>query len=114
MEWALVVSRNHDKEIAAADYPKIRLYTVPKRQAAQPATDVEAEWLVCSKRTVSYFSAVDTKFVSAHAEIDGLTAVVWSDVVPKPVAVRFAWHQVAEPNLMNNAGLPASPFRTDR
>jgi sialate O-acetylesterase len=27
--------------------------------------------------------------------------------------VRFGWHQVAEPNLANQEGLPASPFRTD-
>ena len=28
-----------------------------------------------------------------------------------PVAVRFAWHKLAEPNLVNAAGLPAAPFR---
>jgi sialate O-acetylesterase len=28
--------------------------------------------------------------------------------------VRFGWHEIAEPNLSNKAGLPASPFRTDR
>jgi sialate O-acetylesterase len=39
--------------------------------------------------------------------------LVASDAVPKPVAVRFAWRDDAEPNLMNKAGLPASPFRTD-
>jgi len=39
--------------------------------------------------------------------------VVSSPEVEKPVAVRFGWHQLAEPNLMNEAGLPASPFRTD-
>jgi sialate O-acetylesterase len=33
--------------------------------------------------------------------------------VAKPVAVRFAWSEDAEPNLVNGAGLPASPFRTD-
>ena len=42
----------------------------------------------------------------------GGTVVVSSPQVPKPVAVRFGWHQTAEPNLMNKAGLPASPFRT--
>jgi hypothetical protein len=26
--------------------------------------------------------------------------------------VRFGWHQMAEPNLVNGAGLPASPFST--
>ena len=55
----------------------------------------------------------DKKFVEAQAEIDGDTVVVHADSVPKPVAVRFGWHQEAEPNLSNKEGLPASPFRTD-
>lgn len=55
----------------------------------------------------------DQKFMPATATIDGETLVVASDAVPKPVAVRFAWRDDAEPNLLNKAGLPASPFRTD-
>lgn len=55
----------------------------------------------------------DKKFVKATAKIEGDTVVVTADGVTKPVAVRFGWHQLAEPNLSNGAGLPASPFRTD-
>lgn len=55
----------------------------------------------------------DQKFVEAKAEINGDTLVVSSEQVQKPAAVRFAWNAVAEPNLFNKAGLPASPFRTD-
>jgi sialate O-acetylesterase len=55
----------------------------------------------------------DKKFVEAKADIDGKTVVVHADGVSKPVAVRFGWSQIAEPNLANKAGLPASPFRTD-
>ena len=55
----------------------------------------------------------DEKFVEAKATIEGDTLVVTSDAVQKPVAVRFAWSPIAEPNLFNKAGLPASPFRTD-
>jgi sialate O-acetylesterase len=51
--------------------------------------------------------------LEAKAEIDGSTVLVWNDGVAKPAAVRFGWHQEAEPNLMNKEGLPASPFRTD-
>ncbi|GIW81112.1 MAG: hypothetical protein KatS3mg105_2919 [Gemmatales bacterium] len=58
-------------------------------------------------------AGADKKFVKANAEIDGNEVVVWSDEVAKPVAVRFGWHQEAEPNLANKNGLPASPFRTD-
>ena len=31
--------------------------------------------------------------------------------VQAPTRVRFAWHKLAEPNLVNRAGLPASAFR---
>lgn len=55
----------------------------------------------------------DHKFVPASAEIDGDTVIVSSSKVQDPVAVRFGWDQLAEPNLVNGAGLPASPFRTD-
>jgi sialate O-acetylesterase len=55
----------------------------------------------------------DQKFVDAKATIDGETVIVESDQVADPRAVRFAWHGLAEPNLFNKAGLPASPFRTD-
>jgi len=55
----------------------------------------------------------DEKFVAATATIDGGSVVVQSEEVAKPVAVRFAWTDTAEPNLFNAEGLPASPFRTD-
>ena len=54
----------------------------------------------------------DRQFVEASAVIDGDTVVVSSTAVTNPVAVRFAWHTTAEPNLVNGAGLPAGAFRT--
>jgi len=56
----------------------------------------------------------DGKFVKAQAVIDGNTVVVSSDAIAKPSAARFAWHQEAQPNLINKEGLPAGPFRTHR
>jgi sialate O-acetylesterase len=56
----------------------------------------------------------DRKFVWAEATLDGDTALVSSDQVPNPVAVRYAWSDnPAGCNLYNREGLPASPFRTD-
>lgn len=55
----------------------------------------------------------DRKWVWATAKIEGETVVVWSDEVPEPVAVRYAWAQNPVCNLVNEAGLPAAPFRTD-
>jgi len=59
-------------------------------------------------------AGADRKFVWAEARIEGETVVVHSDQVPQPVAVRYAWANNPEGcNLFNQAGLPASPFRTD-
>jgi sialate O-acetylesterase len=66
-------------------------------------------------RPLSHFTIAgeDEKFAPATATIEQDTVVVQSDAVAKPVAVRFAWSDTAEPNFFNKAGLPASPFRTD-
>jgi len=56
----------------------------------------------------------DRKFVWANARVEGDTVVVRSDQVRAPVAVRYAWADNPVCNLFNQAGLPASPFRTDR
>jgi len=55
----------------------------------------------------------DGKWVWADAKIDGDRVIVWSDKVPVPFAVRYAWADNPTCNLYNGAGLPASPFRTD-
>jgi len=55
----------------------------------------------------------DKVFYPADAKIKGKTVVVSSSKVKNPVAVRFAWKAVPDPNLFNAENLPASPFRTD-
>jgi sialate O-acetylesterase len=55
----------------------------------------------------------DKTFVSAEVRIEGDSVVAWSERVPKPMAVRYAWLDSPDCNLVNRAGLPASPFRTD-
>ena len=60
-------------------------------------------------------AGVDKKFVWAHAKIENNHVVVWSEKVPNPAAVRYAWADNPEgANLYNKEGLPASPFRTDQ
>jgi sialate O-acetylesterase len=58
-------------------------------------------------------AGADRKFVWADARIEGDTVVVWSKGVSHPVAVRYAWADNPQSSLYNQAGLPASPFRTD-
>ncbi len=55
----------------------------------------------------------DKNFLPAVAEINADKIIVSCNKIEKPVAVRYGWSHTAEPNLCNNAGLPASSFRTD-
>ena len=55
----------------------------------------------------------DRVFHPAVARIVKGNVIVSSREVAKPVAVRFAWNERANPNLVNAAGLPARSFRTD-
>ena len=54
----------------------------------------------------------DFVFHPATATIEGEELIVSSPHVPQPQAVRYGFTSTATPNLMNQAGLPASPFRT--
>jgi sialate O-acetylesterase len=58
-------------------------------------------------------AGADHKFVGASARIEGDTIVVENGSVEHPLAVRYAWQDFPICNLYNQAGLPASPFRTD-
>jgi len=60
-------------------------------------------------------AGADKKWYWAEAQIVGRNQVkVWSSSVPKPVAVRYAFNNNPKnPNLTNDSGLPASPFRSD-
>ena len=59
-------------------------------------------------------AGADKHFVWADATVDGETVVVSSPAVASPVAVRYGWaDNPTGCHLFNNAGLPASPFRTD-
>ena len=53
----------------------------------------------------------DGVYRTANAAIDGARVVLTAERIDTPAAVRFAWDHCAEPNLMNEAGLPASAFR---
>ena len=60
-------------------------------------------------------AGADRKWYWAHAKIVAKDTIeVWSDSVKKPVAVRYAFNNnPRNPNLTNDTGLPAAPFRTD-
>ncbi|GAB3824600.1 sialate O-acetylesterase [Pontibacter rugosus] len=60
-------------------------------------------------------AGADKKFVWAKARVVGDKVEVWSEEVPDPKYVRYAWADNPDgANLYNKEGLPASPFRTDQ
>lgn len=51
---------------------------------------------------------------AANAVIKGDSVILSSPDVQNPVAVRFAWSNLATPNLVNGAGLPTPAFRAGK
>ena len=63
MEWKVTNTKNADKEITAANYPDIRLFTVKKRVSKEPQENLEdGQWSVCTPQSVPDFSAVGYYF----------------------------------------------------
>jgi sialate O-acetylesterase len=58
MEWSVKSSKDPEKEIAEAKYPKIRLFTVTKATSDTPQADCKGQWVECAPETVPNFSAV--------------------------------------------------------
>jgi sialate O-acetylesterase len=57
-------------------------------------------------------AGADGRFVEAQARVEGDTVVASSPQVAVPDAVRYGWADDPACNLVNQAGLPASPFRS--
>ncbi|MBT5534294.1 haloalkane dehalogenase [Candidatus Poribacteria bacterium] len=58
MQWTVGNSDDAEAEIAAADYPQIRLMSVPRTVSGTPTDSVDVQWTECSPESVRGFSAV--------------------------------------------------------
>ena len=81
MQWTVQNSANSKEEIAAANYPNIRLFYVKRTIAHEPQTDCEGSWIECSPETIPGFSAVAYFFGrELHKELNvpiGLIHTSW-------------------------------------
>jgi sialate O-acetylesterase len=82
MQWSF--NNNVDngaEEVAAAEYPGIRLITVPRITANTPQEDFEGQWVPCTPESVKPFSAVGYFFGRIlHRELNvpvGLISTNW-------------------------------------
>lgn len=53
---------NEEQEIAAANYPQLRMFTGKTAKSYEPQDSIEGEWLVCTPENVPGFSAVGYLF----------------------------------------------------
>jgi sialate O-acetylesterase len=86
MELPLATVNNAEAEVAAADFPDIRLFQVPKKVAQFPIDDIESgEWNICTPKSVSNFSAVGYFFGRhLHQQLKvpvGLLETAWGGTV---------------------------------
>ncbi|MHC4508673.1 MAG: sialate O-acetylesterase [Planctomycetota bacterium] len=108
MQWAVRQATNAEQEIAEADYPNIRLFTVERSVADQAQSDCKGSWTSCSPETVPGFSAVgyffgrelykklDVPIGLIHTSWGGTPAEAWTrrgalkaDADFKPILERY-------------------------
>ena len=58
MSWPVSRSNDAGREIAAAAWPQIRIFTVAARASRNPCQDVDGRWEECSPDSVGSFSAL--------------------------------------------------------
>ena len=58
MKWLVNDSKDAQSEIAAAKYPKIRIFTVRNKASDKPESNCDGKWEVCDPSTAGNFSAV--------------------------------------------------------
>jgi sialate O-acetylesterase len=85
MQWGMRGVDNSTEEIAAADHPQIRLYTVPNVVGFQPQELAQGSWQVCSPQTITNFTAVGYFFGrKLNGELDvpiGLINSSWGGTI---------------------------------
>ncbi len=81
MQWTVSQSGDAEHEVAAADWPGIRLYAEPLHVATEPQNDARGRWAVCDPVTAADFSAAAYYFGRhMHKELGvpiGLVLVAW-------------------------------------
>ena len=111
----IALAKNYKQQKVTYSGPQYRQMQVKKNKVVLSFSHTGSGLTSQDGKPLTFFTLAgpDGKFVPAEAVIKGNKVVVSAKTVDKPIAVRFAWHEAAQPNLFNKGGLPAVPFRTD-
>lgn len=112
---ALIANKQVYKQDIIAYGPTYKKFRKDGNRIRVRFSNVGSALAISSGKEVVGFAVAgnDRKFYWAKATIEGDEVIVYSDQVAQPVAVRYAWADNPECNLINSEGLPAVPFRTD-
>lgn len=100
MEWPVCNTMNSGAETAAANYPNIRLFSVPHVAQLKPAQDIKGKWNCCSPESIGKFSAIGYFFAR---EIHRKTGI--------PVGlINTSWGGTRAEAWTNRKTLTADPF----
>ena len=112
---ALVANKMVYKQACIASGPRCKNYKKEGNRIRISFTDTGAGLSTKDGKEVMGFAIAgkDGQFYWAKAIIEGNEVIISSDKVAEPVAVRYAWADNPECNLVNSESLPALPFRTD-
>ena len=92
MQWSVSQSADPENEIAAADYPTLRLFHVERETSDTPKRDCNAKWTATTPETITGFSAVAYYFGRElqklrgvpvgliHTSWGGTTAEAWTSL----------------------------------
>lgn len=102
----------YDEDVVSSG-PTFKKMKIAGNQAILKFNHADGGLMSQDGKPLTWFTiaGADGKFVPADAKIVGHTVEVSAPGVDRPQAVRFAWDEIAQPNLVNGAGLPAEPFR---
>lgn len=109
MEWSASKGMKDAKaELAHADHPNIRLFTVAKNASASPQEQCEGDWKVCDAQSLNTFSAVGYFFGrKLQQELNvpiGLINITWEGTAAE------SW--VAADSILNHPAIAAHVYGT--
>ena len=114
LRLALQALKNTYGQNVQADGPTLRSAQNRGGEIALTFDNANGLMIKGEANRVFAIAGADGKYFWATPTIQGNVVYVSTPDVPAPVTVRYGWSDNPRANLYNNAGLPASPFRTDK
>ncbi len=111
--WAL--AKDYGKADIIYSGPQFKAYTLADSKVILEFDNIGSGLTTNNERSPNWFYAKDKRgrFSKVEAKIEDNKIVIPTEGLSTPLSIRFAWDELAMPNLVNSEGLPAIPFRID-